>query len=61
MDSCSSFLRLAPDSLTGAKFDLSNSGDEPVGELIRDPQGHLFGVAFKGGLHLGGTVFEITP
>jgi hypothetical protein len=43
------------------EFDLSSSGDEPVGELIRDPQGHLFGVAFKGGLHLGGTVFEITP
>jgi hypothetical protein len=42
-------------------FDLSNSGDEPVGELIRDPQGHFFGVAFKGGAHLGGTVFKITP
>jgi uncharacterized repeat protein (TIGR03803 family) len=42
-------------------FDMSSNGDEPIGELVRDPGGHLFGVAYQGGPHLGGTVFEITP
>jgi hypothetical protein len=42
-------------------FDLSTSGDNPVGELVRDSEGNLFGVAYGGGSKLGGTVFEITP
>jgi hypothetical protein len=42
-------------------FDLSNSGDKPVGELVHDSMGNLFGVAYSGGSKLGGTVFEITP
>jgi hypothetical protein len=40
-------------------FDVSTSGSEPVGELIRDPAGRLFGVTYTGGPHLGGTVYEI--
>jgi len=42
-------------------FDVTNSGDEAIGELVRDPKGNLFGVTYEGGEHMGGTVFEITP
>jgi hypothetical protein len=42
-------------------FDISTSGDTPVGELVRDPYGRFFGVAHLGGAHGNGTVFEITP
>ena len=42
-------------------FDISTSGDYAVGELVADPQGHLFGVSYKGGANLAGTVFEILP
>jgi hypothetical protein len=42
-------------------FNISTSGDNPVGELVRDPLGNLFGVAYGGGSKLGGTIFEITP
>jgi hypothetical protein len=42
-------------------FKISTSGDNPVGELVRDPLGNLFGVAYGGGSKLGGTIFEITP
>ena len=38
-------------------FDISTSGAEPVGELIRDPDGDFFGVTYLG----GGSVYEITP
>jgi hypothetical protein len=41
-------------------FDISTSGDTPLDELTGDPFGNLFGVAYGGGVHLNGTVFEIT-
>lgn len=41
-------------------FDISTSGQNPVGELTPDLNGNLFGVAFDGGQGLGGTVFEVT-
>jgi hypothetical protein len=40
-------------------FDISTSGTEPIGELVRDANGHLFGVTHSGGTGYGGTVFEI--
>lgn len=42
-------------------FDVSHSGTTPVGELVRSPDGHIFGAAHGGGTGLGGTIFEITP
>lgn len=42
-------------------FDVSRSGSLPLGELVRGPDGRLFGVTYLGGVHYGGTVFEITP
>ena len=42
-------------------FDVSETGTRPIGELIRDPAGHLFGVTNSGGPDLGGTIFEIVP
>jgi uncharacterized repeat protein (TIGR03803 family) len=42
-------------------FDLGTSGTEPVGEVVRDPQGNLYGVAYSGGSHSAGTVYQITP
>ena len=43
------------------KFDVATTGTRPIGELVRDPAGHLFGVTNSGGPNLGGTIFEITP
>jgi uncharacterized repeat protein (TIGR03803 family) len=42
-------------------FNILTSGQNPVGELVADPAGHLFGVAFDGGKGLVGTVFEVIP
>ena len=42
-------------------FDVETSGIRPIGELVRDPAGHLFGVTNSGGTNLGGTIFEIAP
>ena len=42
-------------------FDVAATGTRPVGELVRDSSGHLFGVANGGGPQSGGTVFEIIP
>ena len=42
-------------------FNISVSGTEAVGELIRDPQGHYFGVTNGGGPNLGGAVYEFIP
>jgi uncharacterized repeat protein (TIGR03803 family) len=42
-------------------FDITTSGQTPVGELVADPTGGLFGVAYGGGQGSGGTIFEITP
>jgi hypothetical protein len=42
------------------RFNVSTSGDTPVGEMVRDPGGHMYGVTRAGGPSLLGTVFEIT-
>jgi hypothetical protein len=42
-------------------FDVSQTGTRPIGELIRDPAGRLFGVTNSGGPEFGGTIFEIVP
>jgi uncharacterized repeat protein (TIGR03803 family) len=40
-------------------FDLDTSGKLPLGELVRDSAGCLFGVANSGGPNFGGTIFEV--
>jgi hypothetical protein len=42
-------------------FDNSRSGSLPLGELVRGPDGRIFGVTYLGGPWYGGTIFEITP
>jgi len=42
-------------------FTGGNDGGAPVGQLIQDTQGNLYGVGFGGGTHGGGVVFEVTP
>jgi hypothetical protein len=39
----------------------NTAGMLPVGELVRDAAGNLFGVANGGGPNGGGVVYEITP
>lgn len=36
-------------------------GTNPVGSLVLDPNGNLYGVTFNGGLYSRGTVFKLTP
>jgi uncharacterized repeat protein (TIGR03803 family) len=36
-------------------------GTEPYGGLVRDSKGNLYGTTYKGGAHLLGTVFKLTP
>jgi hypothetical protein len=42
-------------------FDISTSGQTPVGELAVGSTGQLFGVSYEGGAGSGGTIFVITP
>ena len=42
-------------------FQFSASGRTPIGELVSDANGHLFGVSYAGGASGVGAVFEITP
>jgi len=39
----------------------SLSGDMTEGELVRTPDGRLYGAAYVGGTGYGGTIYEITP
>jgi hypothetical protein len=63
------FYRITPPAAGGTywihtvlyNFNIGTSGREPVGELVRDPGGRMFGVTYGGGQHYGGTLFEITP
>ena len=41
-------------------FDLANGGD-PVGGVIFDANGNLYGTTDLGGVEDGGVVWEITP
>jgi len=36
-------------------------GDYPIGRLVRDADGNLYGVARDGGAHDGGTIFQVAP
>jgi uncharacterized repeat protein (TIGR03803 family) len=38
-----------------------DDGDGPMGDLILDASGNLYGTTFDGGMHGGGTAFELTP
>jgi uncharacterized repeat protein (TIGR03803 family) len=42
-------------------FTGGNDGGAPLGQLIQDKQGHLYGVCLRGGTQGGGVVFEVTP
>jgi uncharacterized repeat protein (TIGR03803 family) len=44
-------------SFTGTGGD----GSEPYGDLVRDKQGNLYGTTYKGGAHLFGIVYKLTP
>jgi hypothetical protein len=44
------------------KFNISTSGSTPIGEVVRAPNGRLYGSAYGGGGGFNaGTIFEITP
>jgi len=43
------------------KFTDGNDGGSPVGQLIQDKQGNLYGIALRGGTYGSGVVFEVTP
>jgi uncharacterized repeat protein (TIGR03803 family) len=38
-----------------------NDGEGPLGSLISDGAGNLYGVTASGGLYSGGTIFELSP
>ena len=44
------------------KFNVSTTGSTAIGELVRAPDGRLYGSAYMGGGGFNaGTIFEITP
>jgi hypothetical protein len=44
------------------RFNVSTTGSTALGELVRAPDGRLFGSAYTGGGgYNAGTIFEITP
>ena len=43
------------------KFSGATDGYFPVGGVIFDPSGNMYGSTAQGGLNLGGTVFELSP
>jgi uncharacterized repeat protein (TIGR03803 family) len=43
------------------KFAKGDNGANPVGGLVADSSGNMYGTASKGGGHGYGSVFEITP
>ena len=42
-------------------FNVSTSGQTPLGERVANPAGQLFGVTYEDEAGLGGTVFAVTP
>jgi uncharacterized repeat protein (TIGR03803 family) len=44
-------------------YDFTNGADGygPVGNVVRDSNGNLFGVSSQGGNHLAGAIWELTP
>ncbi len=42
-------------------FEGSNDGQNPVGGVILDKAGNLYGTTFDGGINGGGTVYELSP
>jgi uncharacterized repeat protein (TIGR03803 family) len=43
------------------EFTGAADGSQPIGNVVRDANGNLFGTASSGGIHSYGVVFEITP
>lgn len=64
---CGIVYELSPNSTGGwteaviYSFTGGNDGAIPMGELILDSKGNLYGTAFRGGASSYGTVFELSP
>jgi len=60
-------LALVPDAWAGGKekvlyaFKGGNDGTAPVGALVADASGNLYGVTLSGGINGTGTVFQLAP
>jgi uncharacterized repeat protein (TIGR03803 family) len=42
-------------------FGSGNDGGYPIGGLVRDAPGNLYGTTYGGGVYGNGTIFEVTP
>ncbi len=60
---CGTVFELAPDGSETVlyAFGKGTKGAYPVGGLVADKAGHLYGTASEGGAHGFGSVFKITP
>lgn len=60
---CGTVFEIAPDGTETIlhKFKGSADGANPVGGLVADAAGHLYGTTYNGGAYGYGTIFEITP
>ena len=60
---CGTVFEIAPDGTMTLlhKFKESKDGANPMGGLVPDNSGNLYGTAYQGGQYGFGTVFEITP
>jgi uncharacterized repeat protein (TIGR03803 family) len=56
--------KLEPDGSYSIPFtfaDYATQGRNPLGGLVKDPAGNLYGVTFNGGAHNQGVVYRLTP
>jgi uncharacterized repeat protein (TIGR03803 family) len=64
---CGTVFRLSPNADRGwtetvlYRFKGGNDGESPLGGLVLDDSGNLYGTTFSGGEFLNGTVFELSP
>jgi uncharacterized repeat protein (TIGR03803 family) len=60
---CGTVFEITPDGTETIlhKFKESTDGANPMGGLVADAEGNLYGTAYQGGQYGYGTVFEITP
>jgi uncharacterized repeat protein (TIGR03803 family) len=57
---CGTIFEITPANTEKVLLSFTSGGSDPVGSLIRDSEGNLYGMTANGGTHSCGTVFSLT-